>query len=57
MLKHVLVFCTLMLISLSAVLAKKDAWIDGIKLRWAHVGYTLTIVKPGTTGEKEEDKK
>ena len=57
MLKQVLAFCALMLISLSVVLAEKDTWIDGITLRAAKSSYKLKIVKPGTTGSSEEEKK
>ena len=45
MLKQVLAFCALMLISLSVVLAEKDTWIDGITLRAAKSSYKLKIVK------------
>ena len=46
-----------MLISLSVVLAQKDTWIDGITLPAANSSYKFIIVKPGTTGSSEEEKK
>ena len=41
MLKFVFAFCALILVSVSAIYAKDDKWIDGIKFR---VGSTTTEI-------------
>ena len=44
MLKFVFAFCALILVSVSAIYAKDDKWIDGIKIRAGSVNYRNEIM-------------